>query len=82
MAGTKTKHYTAILDGQAAMKMADKTWSEPIETMSEFHVLYREFGRPAPAFEKIRPLVRHHWVDQKTRSFIEDALRDDVQLAR
>lgn len=67
---------------EAAMKMADKSWSEPIETMSEFHVLYREFGRPAPAFEKIRPLVRHHWVDQKTRSFIEDALRDDVQLAR
>lgn len=67
---------------EAAMKMADKTWSEPIETMAEFHVLYREYGRPAPAFEKIRPLVRHHWVDQKTRSFIQDALHDDVQLAR
>lgn len=67
---------------EAAMRMADKSWSEPIETMSEFHVLYREYGRPAPTFESIRPLVRHHWVDQKTRAFIEDALRDDVQLAR
>jgi parvulin-like peptidyl-prolyl isomerase len=67
---------------EAALALADRTWSEPVETMSEFHVLYREYGRPAPSFEKIRPLVRHHWVDQKARSFVEDALRDDVQLAR
>jgi len=67
---------------EAASALADRTWSDPIETMSEYHVLYREYGRPAPAFEKIRPLVRHHWVDQKARRFIEEALRDDVQLGR
>ena len=35
---------------EAASALADRTWSDPIETMSEFHVLYREYGRPAPAF--------------------------------
>lgn len=67
---------------EAAVALADKTWSDPIETMSEFHVLYREYGRPAPTFEKIRPLVRHHWVDQKARRWVEDALRDQVEMAR
>lgn len=66
----------------AAMRLADGAWSDPIETLSEFHVVHREKARAAPTFEQIKPLVRHHWVDERARLWVEDVLRDKVQLAR
>jgi parvulin-like peptidyl-prolyl isomerase len=66
----------------AAKALADGAWSEPIETISEYHLLRRDALRPAPAFEAVRDLVRENVVDTRTREWLAKQVADKVVVAR
>jgi hypothetical protein len=67
----------------AVKGIPDGTWNDhPIESMSAFHVLYRETLRPAPTFARMRDVVRHNIVDVRARDWIDDVMRTQVQIAR
>ncbi|MCC7139592.1 MAG: hypothetical protein IT460_14305 [Planctomycetes bacterium] len=67
---------------EAASAVADGAVTDPVETISEFHVLARETLRPAPPFEKIRDVVRHDLVDAKAQHWVQDMLQTQVRTAR
>jgi hypothetical protein len=66
----------------ALATLQDGEWSAPIETLSEVHLVRRETLRPAPTYEEIKAVVRGRLVDEKAQSWLQDAMRDRVVLAR
>jgi len=67
---------------ETAMGLADGTWSQPVEGLSEMHLVRREAYRAPPKFEDVKAVVRQHLVDQKAQSWLQDRMRDDVVIAR
>ena len=71
-----------LLVYDAANRIADGTWTAPIEGLSEMHLVRRESFRPAPKFDDVRAVVRQHLVDQRATMWLQDRMKDDVVLAR
>jgi hypothetical protein len=67
---------------EAVSVMKDGDWSAPIETLSEVHLVRRESLRPAPAYDEIRAVVRGRLIDEKSQSWLQDAMRARVVLAK
>ena len=71
-----------LLVFEAVRGIADAAWSEPLEGMAEFHVVYREALRPAPTFAEIAGVVRQNLVDRRSQLWLQDALTKEVLFAR
>ena len=71
-----------LLVFEAVRGIADGAWSEPLEGMAEFHVVYREALRPAPTFAEIAGVVRQNLVDRRSQLWLQDALTKEVLFAR
>ena len=67
---------------EAASAVADGAVTDPVETISEFHVLARETLRPAAPFEKVRDVVRHDLVDAKAQRWVQETLQTQVRTSR
>lgn len=65
-----------------AATLKDGQWSQPLEQISEIHLVRRESFRPAPKLDDVRPVVRQHLVDQRAQLWLQDRMRDDVIIGR
>ena len=65
----------------AARGLADGTWSEPVETMSEYTLLRRDSYRPAPTIAVAKPIVREHLVDAQAMKWLQERFLRDIQTA-
>jgi hypothetical protein len=75
------RHGNDILLFERANESPERQWTGYVELIAAYHVLRKEGFTPAPKYEDAVPLVREKIVGLRTSLWLQDAARDQIQIA-